>query len=56
MQTCVLCVTKRRVVGIGGGLEMKYLDRYHLSVLRFTSGGFNGRTVLLSLPQKSVEY
>lgn len=30
---------------------MKYLDRYHLLVLRFTRGGFNGRTFLLNLPR-----
>ena len=35
---------------------MEYLDRHHLSALRFTSGGFKGRTHLLSMPQKSVEY
>ena len=36
-------------------LRMEHLDRQHLSVLRFTRGGFKDRTQLLSLPRKSVE-
>ena len=53
---CVSSVDKRRVVGIRGGSEMEYLDRHHLSVLKFTSRGYKGRTHLLSIPQKLVGY
>lgn len=35
--------------------RMEHLDRHHLSVLKFTSGGLKNRTQLISLAQKSVE-